>query len=61
MILEVRLLTNKTPAEAHEVIFNLSEWTRDNKMTLESAFDLYCNDIKQHGEPNITATAFISV
>lgn len=59
MILDVRLLTNKTPKEAHEVIFKLSEWTRDKDITLESAFQLYIDDIKRHGQPNLTATAFI--
>lgn len=60
MILDVRLLTNKTPQEAQEVIFKLSEWVRDKDMTLESAFSLYIDEIKRYGEPNLTATAFIN-
>lgn len=60
MILDVRLVTNKSPAEAQEVIFKLSEWVCDKEgMSLESAFRLYIEDIKRYGQSNLTATAFI--
>jgi PHP family Zn ribbon phosphoesterase len=54
----IRVLTGKSKDEATKVIYDLIAWSATKTFSFDQALNMYLNDIRSHGKPNMTIEAF---